>query len=113
MAFYHNAAIPDNFSPVDQQVQFFDFVSPTMAIQLRDKLDKRADATWKQCVEEVEALMEIKYSRVWRCLEAFTITPSELEYEYSRFIVRQKALWAQAKVSDMTIEEIKIVHLFE
>ena len=91
LAFYQNAAIPENFSPKDQQIQFFDFVSPALAIQLRDRLEKRQDATWEQCVEEVGALMEIRYPKFWRRLEAFTITPSEPEcQEYSRFIARQK-----------------------
>ena len=61
LAFYRNAAIPDNFSAKDQQVHFFNFMSPTLAIQLTDRLERRQDATWEQCVE------------------AFTITPSEPE----------------------------------
>ena len=72
-AYYRNAAVPEDFSPKSQQTQFMDFVSPTLAIQLKQRLEKKPQATWKICLDEVADIMEVRHPKVWRQLEVFTI----------------------------------------
>ena len=69
--YYRSMAKPANFSPQDQQAAFFKFVFHAMAIQLRDRLERKPNATWGDCVKGVEEIMEIKHPRRFRCLEAF------------------------------------------
>ena len=51
-AYYRYMAVPENFSPKSQQTQFMDFVSPTLAIQLRQRLEKKPQATWQMCLDQ-------------------------------------------------------------
>ena len=89
-----------------------DFVSPTLAIQPRQRLEKKPQATWQMCLDEVADIMEIRRPIVWRQLEAFTIEPNEVEKtEFSRFIARQKEKWTQADVESMTLEQLKMIHM--
>ena len=56
--------------------------------------------------------MEIRHPKVWRRLEAFTIEPTETEWnEYSKFVARQKEKWTQADVAGMTIKEMMMIHI--
>ena len=111
-AYYRDAAVPEGFTPESQQQQFMGFVSPTLGVQLKQRLEKIPNATWTDCLEEVKKIMEIRHPEVWRRLEAFTIEPNELEQtEYSRFLARQKELWTQANVDKMSIGEMKMIHI--
>ena len=107
-AYYRDAAIPDGFAPESQQQQFMGFLSPTLTIQLKQRIE--TDATWSDCHDELDKIMEIRHPKIWRRLEAFTIEPNEAERnEYSRFVARQKEKWTQADVDNMSIQEMKTV----
>ena len=111
-AFYRDAAILEGFTAESQQQQFMGFVSPTLAVQLKQRLEKIPNATWTTCLEEVKKIMEIRHPEVWRRLEAFTIEPNELEQtEFSRFVARQKEKWTQANVDKMSISQTKMIHI--
>ena len=44
-ALYRDAAVPEGFTPESQQQQFMRFVSPTLAVQLKQRLEKIPNAT--------------------------------------------------------------------
>ena len=86
------------------------FLSPTLIIQLKQKL--AADATWSDCLDELDKIMEIRHPKIWRRVEAFTIEPNEAEQnESSRFVASQKEKWTQADVDTMSIQEMKMIHI--
>ena len=109
-AYYRDAAIPDGFTPESQQQQFMGFLSPTLTIQLKQRIE--TDATCSDCLDELDKIMEIRHPKIWRRLEAFTVEPNKAEpNEYSRFVARQKEKWTQADVDNMSIQEMKMIHI--
>ena len=86
------------------------FLSPTLTIQLRQRIPETA--TWTDCLNELDKIMEIRHPKVWRRLEAFTIEPTETERnEYSKFVARQKQKWTQVDVAGMSIKEMMMIHI--
>ena len=98
-AYYRDVAIPDGFTPESQQQQFMGFLSPMLTIQLKQRIE--TNATWSDCLNELDKIMEIRHPKIWRRLEAFTVEPNEAKRnKHSRFVASQKEKWTQADVDN-------------